>query len=74
MNELLESVQSLIDDCAAIGSATDAENLRFALLVLSQAAGERAEAIKCRLSGHIERALVLENRSSAKISSLRGLE
>jgi hypothetical protein len=71
--EMVEIVESLIDDCAAIGRADAALALSEGLSKLAAAAAARAQAINHRLAGRIRDAIACEQRSGNAVTDARYL-
>ena len=69
--ELIEAVESMIDDCAANGGVPGARRLAATFLLLSWAADSRCVAIECRLRGDIDAALTAEQASDKYITGAR---
>jgi hypothetical protein len=60
VRELVNSVRSTLDDAAAMNDQAGFAGLAYALKMLHEAAGFRAQAAQLRATGHIEDAAQLE--------------
>lgn len=69
--ELIESVESMLDNAAAVGGDKAAEHLGRALQQLVHAADCRAMAIRARLGGRIPSAVAMERQSETRIENAR---
>jgi hypothetical protein len=66
--ELIDAVEAMIDDCAAVANPALAERLSVALRTLSDAAEARGFAIRYRLLGDIEDAMRHEGQCDTYVA------
>ena len=72
--KIAEIIATLLDDAAARSCAQDASDIREIGYAIADAANQRASAIRLRLSGAVNEALVAERSSEQAIARLRALE
>lgn len=68
---LIDRVESLIDDSAALGNSDRLQRLTRSLLLLSDASKDRSRAVDMRLSGDIVEALRCESSCDENIKQAR---
>ena len=73
MVDIVDHLQSEIDDAAALAAPTAARLLGLVLTRMGDAARLRGEAIRYRLNGQIQEALRLEASSEREIAQAREL-
>lgn len=72
--KIAETIATLLDDAAAHGCTQDASNIMVIGYTIADAATQRASAIRLRLSGAVNEALIAERFSEQALAKLRALE